>query len=87
MTGVIADTTSDIHQLTIAIRYLDESGNVQERLLRSINVVDKTPEGMAYKILECLELSGVDSSCLRFQTYDSDASMLGVFNGAQAKLS
>ena len=45
---------------------------------------DKTGEGMANRIIVCLELSGIDASTIRFQTYDSAASMSGIFNGAQA---
>ena len=88
--GLIADTTPDVSnvdQLTVAVRYVDQNGDVQERLLRTIDVHDKTGEGMANRIIECLELSGIDASTIRFQTYDSAASMSGIFNGAQAVVS
>ena len=76
--GIITDTTpevSNIDQLTVAIRYIDENGEVKERLLKTTDVHDKTGEGMSRKILDCVQQNGLDSSLIRFQTYDSASSI------------
>lgn len=88
--GIIADTTPDIthvDQLTVAVRFVDANDMPKERLLTTAEVKDKTGEGMAKAILKALSESKVDTDSIRFQTYDSAATMSGKYNGAQKKLS
>lgn len=90
MIGIIADTTPDVthvDQLAVGIRYVDKKNKPKERLLITTEVQDKTGEGMAKAILKSLSESNIDTQSVRFQTYDSAATMSGKYNGAQQKLS
>ena len=87
---IIADTTPDvahIDQLSLAARYVDSKGCIKERLLSISPVHDKTGKGMAEAILHVCTNIGLNPDIIRFQTYDSAASMSGKYNGAQENLS
>ena len=89
--SVMADTTPDVshsNELSVAVRFVDsETLEPEERLVRVSETNDKTGEGQAKDIVKSLESSNIPLSTIQFQTYDSTASMSGVHNGAQKKLS
>ena len=59
----------------------------EEHLICIKETNDKTGEGQAKDIVDCLKSADVPLSTVQFQTYDSTSSMSGVHNGAQQKLS
>ena len=86
--GVIADTTPDIShmdQLTVAARFIDSNNKPKERLIDTAEIKDKTGEGMANGIVKSLTAHNENKNIVRFQTYDSAASMSGIYKGAQQK--
>lgn len=89
--SVMADTTPDVShsdELSVAVRFVDaDSLEPEERLVRIMETTDKTGEGQAKDIVQCLKNSDIPLSAVQFQTYDSTSSMSGVYNGAQQKLS
>ena len=88
--SVSADTTPDVtHQdrISNAIRYVNFNGEPCERLLEVKELLDKTGEGHVDSLLASINKNGLDCSRIAFQTYDYAATMSGVHNGAQAKLS
>ena len=90
MIGIIADTTPDIthmDQLTVAARFIDSNDKPKERLIDTVEIKDKTGEGMAKGIVKSLTVHNVSTDIVRFQTYDSARSMSGIYKGAQQKLS
>ena len=90
MIGIIADTTPDIShmdQLTVAARFIDSNDKPKERLIDTVEIKDKTGEGMAKGIVKSLTVHSVSTDIVRFQTYDSARSMSGIYKGAQQKLS
>ena len=89
-TAVMADTTPDVSnddQLTVAVRYVNEYGKPCERLLETKIVHDKSGAGLAKAILESAQKRKIKTDTIRFQTYDSAASMSGKYKGAQQALS
>ena len=90
MIGIIADTTPDIthmDQLTVGVRFIDSNNKPKERLIDTAEIQDKTGEGMAKGIVKSLTIHNINKNLIRFQTYDSTASMSGIYKGAQQKLS
>ena len=86
----MADTTPDVShvdQISLIIRYVDEKFQVQERLLKISEINVKTGDGFAEKVITMLNDLGLPLVNVRFQCYDTTASMSGAYNGAQAKLS
>ena len=86
----MADTTPDVShvdQISLIIRYVDEKFQVQERLLKISEIYVKTGDGFAERVMTMLNDLGLPLVDLRFQCYDTTASMSGAYNGAQAKLS
>ena len=80
--SVMADTTPDVShtdQLSVAVRFVDpDSLNPEERLICIKETYDKTGEGQAKDIVDCLNSADVPLSTVQFQTYDSTSSMSGV---------
>ena len=90
MIGIIADTTPDVShmdQLTVAARFVDSNDHPRERLIATVEIKDKTGEGMAKALISTISVREISSDFLKFQTYDSAASMSGIYKGAQQKLS
>ena len=89
-TAVIADTTPDVSnddQMAFAVRFVNEEGKPCERLLETKKVIDKTGAGLAKAILQAAQERNVDTTTIRYQTYDSASSMSGKYKGAQQILS
>ena len=77
--GVIADTTPDIShmdQLTVSARFINSNNKPKELLIDIAEIKDKTGEGMAKGIVKSLTMRNLNKYIVRFQTYDSAASML-----------
>lgn len=88
--AVMADTTPDLSHkdiLSVVVRFVNDEGKPEERLLEVREIVDKTGKGMANEILETLLTNQLDLQNLVFQSYDFANNMSGQFNGAQQKLS
>jgi hypothetical protein len=87
---VLADTTPDVahaDQISLIIRYVDAEFRIQERLLKISEISSKTGDGFSQKVLAMVTELCIPHAGIRFQCYDTTASMSGVYNGAQAKLS
>ena len=90
MIGLIEDTTPDIthmDQLTVGVRFVDAKDKPKERLLAITEICDKTGKGFAEAVLKSLSENNVNTEYVRFQTYDSTASISGQYQGAQTLLS
>eukprot|EP00102_Acyrthosiphon_pisum_P018532 XP_016655742.1 PREDICTED: zinc finger MYM-type protein 1-like [Acyrthosiphon pisum] len=88
--AVMADTTPDLSHkdiLSVVVRFVNDKGKPEERLLEVREIVDKTGKGMANEILETLRTNNLDLQNLVFQSYDFANNMSGQFNGAQQKIS
>ncbi len=88
--SLMADTTPDASrkdQMSIIIRYVDDSGSVQERLLRMMLAENKSGYDLAKNIYDTLIEYQIDPSKLCFQSYDFAANMSGQFKGAHKMLS
>ncbi|KAL4098192.1 hypothetical protein QTP88_022840 [Uroleucon formosanum] len=85
--SVLADTTPDItHQdrLAICVRYVNNNGNVKERLLEINECTNKTGFGIAKNIYDTLVRNELNPDFIAFQSYDFATSQ---FHGAQKELS
>ncbi|KAL4130596.1 hypothetical protein QTP88_008017 [Uroleucon formosanum] len=90
MYSVLADTTPDItHQdkLATCVRYVDNNGNVKERLLEINECTDKTGFGIAKNIYDTLVRNELNPGFIAFQSDDFASSMSGQFHVAQKELS
>jgi len=88
--AVMADTTPDLSHkdiLSVVVRFVNDKGKPEERLLEVREIVDKSGKGMANEILETLRTNNLDLQNLVFQSYDFANNMSGQFNGAQQKIS
>lgn len=84
--SVLADTTPDValkDQLSVCLRYVDQGGSPNERLLDVNEVSDKTGYGMAKSIYDTLIKHKLKTGNVAFQSYDYASSMSGVNKGAQ----
>lgn len=71
--AVMADTTTDLSHkdiLSVVVRYVNDNGKPEERLLEVREIVDKTGKGMANEILKTLHANQLDVQNLVFQSYD-----------------
>ena len=88
--SVSADTTPDVtHQDRISnvVRFVNSDGDPCERLIEVKELLDKTGEGHVDSLLASIHKNGLDSARIAFQSYDYAATMSGIHNGAQAKMS
>jgi hypothetical protein len=88
--AVLADTTPDVahaDQISLIICYVDAEFRIQEWLLKISEISSKTGDGFSQKVLAMVTELRIPHAGIRFQCYDTTASMSGVYNGAQAKLS
>lgn len=84
--SVLADTTPDVSlkdQLSVCLRYVDQRGSPNERLLDVVEVTDKTGYGLAKSIYDTLIKHKLKTGNVAFQSYDCASSMSGVNKGAQ----
>lgn len=89
MIGIIADTTPDIthvDQLTVGVRFVDANDKPKERLITTAEVKERTKEEKVWQKQYLNPFQRVTKThSIRFQTYDSAATMSGKYNGAQKK--
>ena len=88
--AVMADTTPDVShldQISLVIRYVDTEFEIHERLVKISEIKGKSGDVFALKVIQMLKDLQIPISMVRFQCYDTTASMSGVYNGAQAKFS
>ena len=73
----MADATPDVShsdELSVAVRFVDaDSLEPEERLVRIMEMNDKTGEGQAKDIVQCLKSSDKPLPAVQFQTYDSSS--------------
>jgi len=84
--SVMADTTPDISlkdQLAICIRYVDQNGVTNERLLDITESIDKTGYGTAKSIYDSLIKHEINTNNVVFQSYDCASNMSGKNKGVQ----
>lgn len=86
MYSVLADTTSDIthqYRLAICVRYVNNNGNIKERLLGINEYTDKTGFGIGKNVYDTLVRNELNPDFIAFQSFDFASSMSGQFHGAQ----
>ena len=87
--SILADETKDlskIEQLSIALRYVDSTGSIQEHFLTYVAVSDLTAEGLTTYILEALSEFNLDPQRIVSQSYDGAAVMSGHCTGVQQRV-
>lgn len=85
----IADEATDCstrEQVSICVRYLDRSGDVQEQFLEFVEAKRTTGEALAQLFLSSLEDLGINIEKMRAQGYDGAANMSGKHRGVQARV-
>ena len=90
MYSISADTTPDTShkdRLAVVVRHVNENGHPVERLLDIKEAKDKTGLGIATSIIDSLNISGINTNELCFQSYDYASAMSGKLNGTQAHIS
>ncbi|KAL4154393.1 hypothetical protein QTP88_000268 [Uroleucon formosanum] len=82
--SVIIDTTTDIsnkEQFTFLMRYVNEQGNIEERLVALVTAPDSTGRGLFEVFCNITEKYGIDwKKRLCVQAYDGAASMQGKYS-------
>jgi len=87
--SISVDSTPDIthtDQLSLVVRYIDESGNVFERFLCFMNNVGHKSENMAEAVITILNKYNLNLNYLRGQSYDNASNMSGSYSGLQARI-
>ena len=88
--AAMADTTPDVShldQISLVIRYVNTEFEIQERLVKISEIKGKSGDAFTLKVIPMLKDLQIPVSMVRFQCYDTTASMSGAYNGAQAKFS
>ncbi|XP_022161824.1 uncharacterized protein LOC111027719 [Myzus persicae] len=73
MYSVLADTTSDIthqYRLAICVRYVNNNGNIKERLLGINEYTDKTGFGIGKNVYDTLVRNELNPDFIAFQSFD-----------------
>lgn len=86
--AVMADTTPDLSHkdiLSVVVRFINDEGKPEERLLEVCEIVDKTVKGMQER--KTLRANQLDLQNLVFQSYDFANNVSGQINGAQQEIS
>ncbi|XP_060852987.1 zinc finger MYM-type protein 1-like isoform X2 [Rhopalosiphum padi] len=87
--SISVDSTPDIthtDQLSLVVRFVDESGNVFERFLCFMNNVGHKSEDMAEAVITILNKYNLNLNYLRGQSYDNASNMSGSYSGLQARI-
>ena len=88
--AILADEATDVsnaEQLSIVIRYVDSSSEIQERFLEFVHCKDgMSGKAISEKILESLKSHGLDISLCRGQGYDGAGNMAGKIQGVAARI-
>ncbi|XP_050056202.1 zinc finger MYM-type protein 1-like [Aphis gossypii] len=83
--SVIIDTTTDVsnkEQFTFLMRYVNEQGNIEERLVALVTAPDSTGHGLFEVFCNITEKYEIDwKKRLCAQAYDGAASMQGKYSG------
>ena len=75
------DTTPDVgyaDQISLIIRYFNEQFQIQEQLLK-ISEINKMGDGFTQKVIKMLDNLQLPLGNVRFQCYDTAASMSDTF--------
>ncbi|XP_042467409.1 zinc finger MYM-type protein 1-like [Zingiber officinale] len=84
---ILVDEARDIsvkEQMAVALRFVDERGNIVERFLGLVHVSDTTALSLKTAINSLLCQHGLSISNLRGQGYDGASNMRGEFNGLKS---
>ncbi|XP_042467416.1 zinc finger MYM-type protein 1-like [Zingiber officinale] len=84
---ILVDEARDIsvkEQMAVALRFVDERGNIVERFLGLVHVSDTTALSLKTAIDSLLCQHGLSISNLRGQGYDGASNMRGEFNGLKS---
>ncbi|XP_042404740.1 zinc finger MYM-type protein 1-like [Zingiber officinale] len=84
---ILVDEARDIsvkEQMAVALRFVDERGNLIERFLGLVHVSDTTALSLKTAIDSLLCQHGLSISNLRGQGYDGASNMRGEFNGLKS---
>ncbi|XP_060853423.1 zinc finger MYM-type protein 1 isoform X5 [Rhopalosiphum padi] len=87
--SISVDSTPDIthtDQLSLVVRFVDESGNVFERFLCFMNNVGHKSEDIAEAVITILNKYNLNLNYLRGQSYDNASNMSGSYSGLQARI-
>jgi len=88
--AVIIDTTTDVsnlEQFTFILRYVNEEGLVQERLVSLVTASDATGLGMFEVFCEITNKYNIEwKTQLIAQAYDGAASMQGQYSGLKTRI-
>ena len=88
--SIMADEAADIskmEQLSIVIRYVDQSSNVTEKILGFVRCArGLSGESVSTEILKWLDASGLDIKLCRGQGYDGAGNMAGKVKGVAARI-
>ena len=88
--AAMADTTADVShldQITLVIGYVNTEFEIQERLVKISELKEKSGDAFTLKVIQMLKDLQISVSMVRFQCYDTTASLSGAYNGAQVKFS
>ena len=84
--GVIVDSTIDIDQLTIIIRYVRNNGKIVERFLELIPNTGHKAKDIEDALLKSVEDNGLNIMKWRGQSYDNASNISGLYSGVQARI-
>ena len=78
---------SHLDQISLVIRYINTEFEMQELLVKISEIKEKSGDAFTLKVIQMLKHLQIPVSMVRFQCYDTTASMSGAYNGTQAKFS
>ncbi|XP_047264320.1 uncharacterized protein LOC107865320 [Capsicum annuum] len=84
---ILVDESKDIshhEQMTIALRYVNKKGKVNERVIAIVRVGDTSTKTLKETICSLLMRHSLSTSKIRGQGYDGASSMQGEMNGLKA---
>lgn len=87
--SIIVDECRDvsgIEWLVLIVRWVDNLGNVNERVLDFVSVPDTSANALLAAIIDSLNRHGLSIFKIRGQSFDGAANMSGRWNGLQAKI-
>ena len=82
--SIIADEATDTgnkEQLTLVIRFVDESGQIREEFLEFIQIYNCTGNNIGEQLKSPIKKYGLDMNFLRGQSYDGAGNMAGAKSG------
>ncbi|KAK4724085.1 hypothetical protein R3W88_026864 [Solanum pinnatisectum] len=85
--GILIDEYKDIshhEQMTLSLRYVNENGKVNERVIAIVHVGDTSAQSLKETICSLLLRHSLSTSKIRGQGYDGGSNMQGKMNGLKA---